>query len=319
MQTLWRWTRKLFPWVLAAIVLGLVARQARAVDWSAVWTAVQAIPGERLAWATGLAVLSYTLYASFDLIGRHLARSPLTVGRSLGTAAISYAFNLNFGSLVGGFALRLRLYTRWGVPPIAVGRIIAYSVVTNWLGYLWVAGAVLLWAPPPLFEAWVPSAVLLRGLGAAMILAAMFYVVLCFVFRQRQLSVRGHALELPDGTLALTQAALGGASWLLIGAIIWVLFGGRIEYPHVLGAFLVAAVAGVVTHVPAGLGVLEAVFAASLGGDDVPVAEVLAVVLVYRAIYYLLPLVIALPAYGLSEAAARRRPDRAQAVGEAPV
>jgi hypothetical protein len=48
-------------------------------------------------------------------------------------------------------------------------------------------------------------------------------------------------------------------------------------------------------------------------------AEVLAVVLVYRAIYYLLPLVFALPAYGLSEAAARRqRPDGPQAVGEAP-
>jgi glycosyltransferase 2 family protein len=34
---------------------------------------------------------------------------------------------------------------------------------------------------------------------------------------------------------------------------------------------------------------------------------VLAVVLVYRATYYLLPLVFALPAYGLSEAAARRQ------------
>lgn len=319
LQTLWRWTRKVFPWVLAALVLGLVARQARAVDWSAVWSAVQALALTHLAWAAGLALLSYTLYASFDLIGRHLAGSRLSVGRSLGTAAISYAFNLNFGSLVGGLALRLRLYTRWGVPATAVGRIIAYSVVTNWLGYLWVAGAVLVWAPPPLMQAWLPSALLLRSLGALMVLAAVAYVVVCFVSRRRQLSVRGHALELPTGPLALMQAALGGASWLLIGAIVWVLFGGRIEYPLVLGAFLLAAVAGVVTHVPAGLGVLEAVFAASLGGDEVPVPEVLAVVLVYRAIYYLLPLVFALPAYGLSEAAARRqRPDGPQAVGEAP-
>ncbi len=319
LQTLWRWARKVFPWVLAALVLGLVARQARTVDWSAVWFAVQAMPATHLVLAVVLAALSYTLYASFDLIGRRLARSGLTAGRSLGTAAISYAFNLNFGSLVGGFALRLRLYTRWGVPAASVGKIIAYSVVTNWLGYLWVAGAVLVWTPPRLSETWLSSDLLLRAVGAAMVLAAVAYVVLCFVSRKRQLSVRGHVLELPTGRLALLQALMGGTSWLLIGAIVWTLFAGRVDYPEVLGAFLLAAVAGVLTHVPAGLGVLEAVFAASLSSDTLPVSEVLAVVLVYRAIYYLLPLVFALPAYALSEAAARRRPGQAQAVGEAPV
>ncbi|MGE0099326.1 MAG: lysylphosphatidylglycerol synthase domain-containing protein [Hydrogenophaga sp.] len=316
---LWSWTRKVFPWALAALVLTLVARQARTVEWTEVWTAVLAIPATQLALAVGLAALSYALYGSFDLVGRRLTRAPVSVGRSLGTAAISYAFNLNFGSLVGGLALRLRLYTRWGLSAPTVGKIIAYSMVTNWLGYLWVAGAVWWWAPPRLPEAWVSSPLWWRGVGMAMLLVAAAYVALCFFSRRRELSVRGHALPLPDGRLALLQAAMGGASWLLIGAIVWSLFGGRIDYPAVLGALLLAAVAGVVTHVPAGLGVLEAVFAASLGGARWPVAEVLAVVLVYRAAYYLLPLVFALPAYGLSEAAARRRSGAGQAVGEAPV
>jgi uncharacterized membrane protein YbhN (UPF0104 family) len=68
---------------------------------------------------------------------------------------------------------------------------------------------------------------------------------------------------------------------------------------------LLAAVAGVVTHVPANLGVLEAVVMATLGGR-LPAHELLAAMLAYRAAYYLLPLALALPAYGLSEAAARR-------------
>lgn len=305
MRTLWGWTRKAFPWLLAAVVLTLVARQARAVAWGDVWAAVQAIPGSQLALATLLAALSYALYASFDLVGRHLTRARISAGRSLGTAAISYAFNLNFGSLVGGMAMRLRLYTRWGLSAPTVAKIIAYSMVTNWLGYAWVAGAVLLWAPPRLAENWA-SGDLLSVVGAAMILIAVVYVALCRFSRRRRLSWRGHQLELASGPQALLQAALGGASWMLIGAIVWSVFAGRIEYLDVLGALLLAAVAGVLTHVPAGLGVLEAVFAASLGGL-LPVAEVLAVVLVYRAIYYLLPLCFALPAYGLSEAAARRR------------
>ncbi|WP_439589226.1 lysylphosphatidylglycerol synthase domain-containing protein [Hydrogenophaga sp.] len=307
MRTLWGWTRKAFPWLLAVLVLALVARQARAVEWVEVWAAVQAIPARQLVLATSLAALSYTLYASFDLIGRHLTRARISAGRSLGTAAISYAFNLNFGSLVGGMAMRLRLYTRWGLSAPTVAKVIAYSMVTNWLGYSWVAGAVLLWAPPRLTESWVSSdLLLLQTLGLAMILLTVVYVALCFFSRRRQLSWREHRLELASGPLALLQAALGGTSWLLIGAIVWSVFAGRIDYLDVLGALLLAAVAGVLTHVPAGLGVLEAVFAASLG-DLLPVAEVLAVVLVYRAIYYLLPLCFALPAYGLSEAAARRR------------
>jgi uncharacterized membrane protein YbhN (UPF0104 family) len=311
MRTLWTWTRKAFPWLLAAVVLALVAYQARSVEWSDVWAAMRAIPNRQLALAASLAFLSYALYASFDLIGRHLTRSRLSAGRSVGTAAISYAFNLNFGSLVGGLAMRLRLYTRWGLAAPTVLKIIAYSMVTNWLGYLWVAGAVLLWAPPRLTVDWASSDGVLRAIGAAMIVLAAIYVALCFFSRRRQWSVRGHPLELASGPLALTQAAMGGASWLLMGAIVWSVFSGRIPYPDVLGTLLLAAVAGVVTHVPAGLGVLEAVFAASLGGV-LPVAEVLAVVLVYRAIYYLLPLCFALPAYGLSEAAARRRGAKAQ-------
>ncbi len=316
MRTLWGWTRKAFPWLLAVLVLTLVARQARAVAWGDVWTAVQAIPAGQLVLATSIAALSYALYASFDLIGRHLTRARIPAGRSLGTAAISYAFNLNFGSLVGGMAMRLRLYTRWGLTAPTVAKIIAYSMVTNWLGYAWVAGAVLLWAPPRLAENWASSDLVLRVLGVAMILLAVVYVALCFFSRRRQLCWRGHQLELASGPLALLQAAMGGASWMLIGAIVWSVFAGRIDYLDVLGALLLAAVAGVLTHVPAGLGVLEAVFAASLGGL-LPVAEVLAVVLVYRAIYYLLPLCFALPAYGLSEAAARRR-QRADAQDGAP-
>ncbi|MBW0171807.1 MAG: flippase-like domain-containing protein, partial [Hydrogenophaga sp.] len=116
---------------------------------------------------------------------------------------------------------------------------------------------------------------------------------------------RTHALALPDGRLAVIQALMGGASWCLMGAIVWVLFAGRVDYPTVLGALLMAAVAGVITHVPAGLGVLEAVFVATLSGR-VNATEVLAAVLAYRAAYYLLPLALALPAYALSEVAARR-------------
>ncbi|WP_332748582.1 lysylphosphatidylglycerol synthase domain-containing protein [Hydrogenophaga sp.] len=310
-QRAWRWFKRIAPWALAALVLALVVRQARTVEWPEVWRALQGLTLAQGFTAAGLALLSYGLYASFDLIGRRLTGHTLSIPRTLATAAISYAFNLNFGALVGGFGLRLRLYMRGGLSAPTVAKVIAHSMVTNWLGYLWVGGAVLLFAPPRLPESWVPGDLGLRAMGAAMLALALGYLALSTWSRQRELSWRGHTLALPGARLAALQALLGGASWLLIGAIVWSLFGGRIDYPAVLGALLLAAVAGVLTHVPAGLGVLEAVFVATLGGR-LPATEVLATVLAYRAAYYLLPLVLALPAYAWSEAAARPRTAAAQ-------
>ncbi len=68
----------------------------------------------------------------------------------MATAAISYVFNLDFGALVGGMAMRLRMYTRQGLDTTVVTEVIALSLLTNWLGYLLVGGLVLLLAPPPL-------------------------------------------------------------------------------------------------------------------------------------------------------------------------
>lgn len=302
---IWSWLKRAAPWALATLVLTLVARQAYTVDWPAVWQELLRQSLGRLVAAAALALVSYGLYASFDLVGRRLTGHRLSTTRTLGTAAISYAFNLNLGSLVGGIGLRLRLYTRWGLSAPTVMQIVAHSMVTNWLGYLWVGGAVLAWAPPPLPEAWRLPDAGVRVIGLAMVAAAIVYVMTCRFSRRRKFEVRGHTLMLASGRLAGFQALAGGANWLLIGAIVWDLLGGRIDYPTVLGVMMLAAVAGVVTHVPANLGVLEAVFVFALG-TRLPVHELLATILAYRAAYYLLPLALALPAYGLSEAAARR-------------
>jgi glycosyltransferase 2 family protein len=84
-----------------------------------------------------------------------------------------------------------------------------------------------------------------------------------------------------------------------------VLLGPAIAYPTVLGALLLSAVAGVIAHIPAGLGVLEAVFVALLAGrmDE---TSVLAALIGYRAVYFLLPLLAATLVFLLLEIRARR-------------
>ncbi|MEO8807148.1 MAG: lysylphosphatidylglycerol synthase domain-containing protein [Burkholderiaceae bacterium] len=280
---------------------------ARNVDWAAVLEALQAYPLRTLAGAAVLAALSHLLYSSFDLVGRLQTDHRLPVSRTCAITFVSYAFNLNLGSLVGGFATRYRLYTRAGLTADTVTRILALSLLTNWLGYAFLGGMVLAASPPTLAASWAIDAVALRWIGAALVAASFAYIAACLRWRNRRFTVRGRSFELPSVRVAFWQIAVSTVNWALIASVIYVLLGQQVPYPTVLSVLLVAAVAGVVTHVPAGLGVLEAVFVAALSGA-LPQAEIIAALLAYRAVYYLLPLLVATVLFVLLETTASRPP-----------
>jgi uncharacterized membrane protein YbhN (UPF0104 family) len=307
----WSALRRWGPWALALLVATLLVRQAHLIDWHEVGRALRAQQPAHLVVAVVLAFTSHALFASYDLIGRRMTGHTVPVHRTLRIAAICYAFNLNFGSLVGALALRLRLYGREGLPLARVGLVIAYGLLTNWLGYLLLGGTVLLAAPPRVA---LPETAL-RGLGLAMLVAGLLWLALCTWSRRRRVVLRGTAFELPSGGVAAWQATVSAANWALMGGIVWWLLQGRLSYAEVLAVLLAAALAGVATHVPAGLGVLEAVFLSAFNGR-IDAATLLAALLAYRAAYYLLPLLAAGIAYGWSEtrligaSAANARPRR---------
>jgi uncharacterized membrane protein YbhN (UPF0104 family) len=101
-------------------------------------------------------------------------------------------------------------------------------------------------------------------------------------------TVRGHELYLPPPRMAMLQMAISCVNWCLMAAIIWVLLQQKIAYTDVLTVLLVGAIAGVVLHVPAGLGVFEAVFIALLS-HRISEGQLLAALLGYRAVYYIGP------------------------------
>lgn len=288
----WGPAKRVLTFAFFALVLGLVAHQARTVDWGAVRTSLLAYPASTLLTAAALAAASFIVYCSYDLIGRHQTRHGLPARRVAAIAFTSYAFNLNLGSLVGGVAFRYRLYSRRGLRTETITQVLALSMLTNWLGYLVVGGLVFALAPLALPPEWRIGSEGLRLLGAAMLAGALAYLATCAFATRRVWHVRGHEVKLPSARIAVLQLAVSSINWLLIAAVVWTLLQHQIEYPTVLSVLLVAAVAGVITHVPAGLGVLEAVFVTLLS-HRVPQGELLAALVAYRAVYYLGPLAIA--------------------------
>lgn len=305
LATHWPRVRRWVVPVLGIVILGLLLSHAHKVDWVGAWQALKAYPVMLLLAVLGLAVASHALYGCFDLIGRAHVRHSLSVPHTWAIAVTSYAFNLNLGSLVGGVALRARLYARAGLDETTVAQIVGLSLATNWLGYGLLAGSLFaLGVITPPEEAHLGAGTL-RLLGGAMVLAAAGYVVACARLEGREWRVRGKRLRLPTPRLALTQLALSAANWALMGSAMYLLLGGQVSYGMTLAVLMAAAIVGVVMPIPAGLGVLEAVYLALLSGR-VKQGALMGAVLAYRALYYLVPLLSGLLMYAMLERMASR-------------
>jgi uncharacterized membrane protein YbhN (UPF0104 family) len=279
-----------------------------------VMNSVGRMPLRVLLAASVLTLLTYGMYCTFDLVGRYCSQHKLRTREVLGIGFISYAFNLNLGTIVGGVAFRYRLYGRLGLDAATITHVTVLSMLTNWIGYCLLSGVVFLIWPLALPPDWNVHPSALRWIGALLCGIALAYVGFCVWRKGRDLEWRGHYVPAPRWPVAVIQLALSSTHWMLMAGIVYMLLQQRVPYPDVLMAMLVAAIAGVIAHVPAGLGVLEAVFVGLLS-NKLPKNEILAALLGYRAIYYVAPLLLAAAAYAVVELRTRRAANAAEEEG----
>jgi hypothetical protein len=295
-------TTVFFLAALAALVI-----YARSIHWAPVFDAVRSYRGSTLALAGGLAALSCLFYSTFDLLTRTHAQHRVPWPWVIGIAFSAYTFNLNLGPWIGSFGARLRLYSRLGIGSAHVLRMIAFTTVTNWLGYFALAGTVFAMEAAPVLPAdWRLGGDALQLIGFALLAIVAGYCLLCALASKRVYHVRGITLRLPPLRMALGQTALATLNWVLIAAVPFVLLKGAVPFSLALTSLLLACAVGALAHIPAGIGVIDAVLMATLG-REVPMPEMVAALLVYRAVYYLWPFVLGLLTYVMLETILRRR------------
>lgn len=301
----WPWLKRSAVVLFFAAVATLLVLQARSIDWGQVLNALKNYPLTAVWAAVALTVASFALYSCFDLLGRRYTGHTLGAPTVMLITFVSYAFNLNLGAAVGSVAFRYRLYSRLGLDNGIIARITSLSILSNWIGYVLLGGLVFSLQPPALPADWNIDSAHLRFVGFAMLSITVAYLGVCAYSRRRSLSVRGHEIELPSARMAGLQMLMGAGNWLLMSGIVFVLLQHRIAFSNVISVLLLAAVAGVLTRIPAGLGVLEAVFVALLS-HQMPLHELLAALVAYRLVYYLAPLGVATVVYCVMEANGRQ-------------
>jgi uncharacterized membrane protein YbhN (UPF0104 family) len=288
---------------VALFLLAVWALRAalRDTPWSEIRAAFDGIPRGRLALSALLVAINYLALSSYDLLGLRYLRLRLPLAKVVFASFLSYALSQNLGlPLITGGSVRLRFYRRWGFGTTQVGALILFGGATFWLGFLLLAGLLFLVHPTPLPpELHIPAA-WVRPLGILMLLACAAYAYWAAGGRQTTVDLNGVELGRPGWSMALAQFGASTFDWLLAAASFFVLLPGGAGIPFVLAltVFLIAAFAGNASQVPGGLGVFETV-ALWLLSPHLPAAQIAGVLIAFRALYFVLPLVLATVLFGL--------------------
>lgn len=307
------WAKRVLTVAFLILIPVLLYQLARNLDWNEVRQSLLAYKPGTLVIGLAIAVCSYLTFASYDLLARAYTGHQLPARQVLPVAFVCYAFNLNFTTWVGGVALRYRLYGRLGLDTPTITRILTLGLLTNWMGYMLLAGSVFALGLVELPGNWAVGTTGLRLIGVLLLAITAAYLLACGLAKKRTWRWREHEVTLPTLRLALCQVALGASNWALMALLIYWLLPGDTFYPAILGILLISCVAGVVAHIPAGLGVLEAVFLALLHGQMAQ-GTLVAALLGYRTLYYLIPLVVAIVTYLVLEKRAKAMRQRDNSV-----
>jgi glycosyltransferase 2 family protein len=299
--------KRLHPWIATAafaLAAFLVHRALRQYSMSEILESVRAISPRHLALAATFTAGSFicltggdTLavrYTGRDLPYRKIALASfasLSIGHTLGLAALSSG------------AIRYRFYTGWGLSPGDVGRIILFCAVTVAVGMATAGGLASLIQPGLVAQMFKVAPGVVVALGVLLLLAVIIYLGLA-AFVHRPIRIRHFELPVPRLSLALGQVAVGSTDFFLVSAVLHQLLSAtaEIDYFPLAATYIAANAAAIVTHVPGGLGVIEAVILSL-----VPGANVIGALVAFRAIYYLVPFLIGCTVLAIAEIVRRQR------------
>ena len=282
------------------VALEVLRLELRAVSWHDLTADIRATPPHRLALAVALTGLNYMALAGYDLLAFTYIRRRVSRVRVAMASFLAYAISNSVGfAVLSGASVRYRFYTRWGLSADELTRIVVCCSVTFWLGLFALGGLSLVLGPLAGSSALMERAMLV-GVGWALTAVPVAYLVATAV-RKAPLRLRSLELPLPPLPVAAAQLFISALDWALAGSVLYALLpASALSFIQFLGLFLVAILLGLISHVPGGVGVFEGVLLLLLK-PYLSTAMVVPSLVVFRAVYYVLPLALGLTGLVLDE------------------
>jgi glycosyltransferase 2 family protein len=284
---------------VAAVVLYHILRD---IDPEEVIDALEATDWWTLGFAGLFVACGYLTLTFYDLFAlRTIGRSEVPYRVAALASFTSYAVGHNVGaSVFSGGAVRYRIYSSWGLSVVEVTKICFVAGLTFWLGNATVLGLGVLYAPQPAAD--IDQLPFWLNRVIALAILAVLGAYLAWVWtKPRVIGRDGWQVALPGGPLTLVQILLG---ILDLGFCSLAMYWLVPDEPHlgfipVAVIFVTATLLGFASHAPGGLGVFDATMMVALWQFDKE--DLLAGLLLFRLLYYIVPFVLSLSILGTRE------------------
>ncbi|WP_022836430.1 lysylphosphatidylglycerol synthase domain-containing protein [Salisaeta longa] len=298
--------RKYLPPLLGLVLFGAAAwfiyHEVRGFPYYEVGDYLSRLPLLNIGWGIVLTALNFVILSGYDVLALRFAHRRLAYRRVLLASFIGYSFSHALGgALVTGGSVRYRLYSEWDVDPYTIATTVVFGGVSFWIGLLSIGSLLLFMEPPALVgalemkqHAWM--------VGILIGLPVVAYVVTAAV-RSRPVRLMGTVLPMPKLWMIPVQVGLAALELMVTAAVLYILLptSASIPFFYVVGAFVLALSAGVLSQIPGGLGVFDGLLLLLLQ-PYLETSTIAGVLLAFRGIFHLLPLVISALMLGLYEA-----------------
>jgi len=302
--------------ISAAISLAVLAGAAfilygllRNIDVDKVLAALKAQSALTIAVAGAFVVAGYVTLTFYDFFAlRTIGRDKIPYATAALASFTSFTIGHSLGAavLTGGL-VRLRIYSAWGLTVVDVAKLAFVTSLTFWLGNAFLLGGATSYAPEAATAIDHLPVFANRMIGVGGLLAIVCYL-LWLARGPRAIGRSGWRLVLPSLPSTFLQIGIGALDLFLVTLAMYTLLPATpdVHFPTVLVVFLTATLLGTVSHAPGGLGVIEATML--IGLSQFQREDLLAALLTFRALYFLLPLALATLSLGVRELCMLARP-----------
>jgi uncharacterized membrane protein YbhN (UPF0104 family) len=287
--------------IIACLAAYVLYRTFQRISLADVIDNMRRVPAAKLVLAAACAFGALFMLSLYEIVVVRYVKHCIGRAKPMITALITYPLGHAVGqAMLSGGALRYRMYTPAGFSAMEVGATVLLCNLPYGLGFVLLLDLGLVFSATQLEPLFRISSGWLLLLGCIGLAKDVGYLLLIWL-RKAPIRLGGWTLNLPTLRLTALQLVVGIADVVLVSLVLYLLLpeSARLPYPAFLAVYLASVLVGILSHVPAGLGVLESMLLLLL--PHVPPAELLASVLLYRVIYEVLPLLFSLSLWGAYE------------------
>jgi phosphatidylglycerol lysyltransferase len=279
---------------LLAVAIWVLHGELKTFHFQDALQSLHELPNQSILLCFLLTILSYLIMSGYDLLALRYIRHPLSYPKIGMASFIGYAFSNNIGlSMLAGGSVRYRLYSSWGLTAFEITEVVGFCTLSLWLGFFALGGVVFLLEPMPIPKALHVPFYSVKFVGI-LFLASVFTYVLLSLSKKNAFSIGEWEFYLPSPKLLASQILVAVFDWTLAGTTLFVLLPGSatLSWPWFISVYMLGQLMGLISQLPGGLGVFETVII-FLTSPVLPAHRVVAALLVYRGVYYFLPLLVA--------------------------